>query len=794
MSKRLARRGKSRAVKKSPKSRAKPLVIICSLLALALAIGVMARWKAFPGASKPLALAPNPQGSFSANSPSKEYIYAGGRLIATEEPGAASSASIANAVADFSPSQNPTGAWSYGYSTSSIAFTLFTAHSNIFGPAIDTWGIGGGSCCPMVARNNSSSTQSYAGSPSVIHPADLLNLHPGNSGERAIVRWTAPSAMTIKIEGRFQGLDNVGTTTDVSIASNTTQFWSGAINGYGNQATFSVTRTVSTGETIDFRAGMGSNGNYNNDSTGLAVTLSDATPAANAVADFSASQNPAGQWSYGYNTASTAFTPFTAHSNLYGPAIDSWGVAGGYCCPMVAGNNSGSTQSYSGAPSVIHPADLLNLHPGNSGERAVVRWTAPSAMTVKIEGRFQGLDNVGTTTDVAIVSGVTTLWSGAISGYGNQATFSVLRSVTAGETMDFRVGVGSNNNYNNDSTGLAVTISGQSAGGRINVARSSNGGVATASSTTPDTAFPGMEFNPSSVNDGDRKGSNYPHNAFWRDYTADIFPDWLQVDFNGTKVIDEIDVFSVQDSIEATPAEPTENMAFSVFGIVDFQVQCWTGSYWVTVPGGKITGNNKVWRKITFSPVVTSKIRVYITNAQYNQSRIVELEAWTAQGSPQINYALEANGGVASASSTTPNSQFPGYDFAPCVATDGDRKSGINFWRDDTSTFADWLEVDFSGSKTINQVSVFSLQDNDQNPSDPNETMTCTLWGVKDFEVQYWNGSAWAQVPNGLITNNNLVWKKISFSPVTASKIRVWITNTQDGARSRIVEVEAWGN
>lgn len=45
----------------------------------------MAYWRVLPGMTKPPVISPQ-QGSFNANSPSKEYVYAGGRLIATEEP------------------------------------------------------------------------------------------------------------------------------------------------------------------------------------------------------------------------------------------------------------------------------------------------------------------------------------------------------------------------------------------------------------------------------------------------------------------------------------------------------------------------------------------------------------------------------------------------------------------------------------------------------------------------------------------------------------------------------------
>jgi RHS repeat-associated protein len=88
-----------------------------------------------------------------------------------------------------------------------------------------------------------------------------------------------------------------------------------------------------------------------------------------------------------------------------------------------------------------------------------------------------------------------------------------------------------------------------------------------------------------------------------------------------------VDVFTVQDAV-ATPSEPTEAMTFSQYGVTAFDVQYWTGAVWVTVPGGSVSGNNLVWRKVTFPAVRTSKVRVYINAALAGRSRLVEVEAW----------------------------------------------------------------------------------------------------------------------------------------------------------------------
>jgi hypothetical protein len=122
---------------------------------------------------------------------------------------------------------------------------------------------------------------------------------------------------------------------------------------------------------------------------------------------------------------------------------------------------------------------------------------------------------------------------------------------------------------------------------------------------------------------------NWGNGGGWNDADGGTFPDWLQIDFNGSKTIDEINVFTVQDSF-SNPSEPDENMTFTQYGITQFAVQYWNGSSWVTVPGGSITGNNKVWNQITFSEITTQSVRVLVNSSVDSYSRITELEAWVS--------------------------------------------------------------------------------------------------------------------------------------------------------------------
>jgi RHS repeat-associated protein len=177
--------------------------------------------------------------------------------------------------------------------------------------------------------------------------------------------------------------------------------------------------------------------------------------------------------------------------------------------------------------------------------------------------------------------------------------------------------------------------------GRFNVALAENGAVATASSTAT-----GSGFSTNGAINGNYRGPWGNGVEGWNDNTPNVVPDWIQVDFAGSKTIDEISVFSLHDNytVENTP---TETQTFTLYGLIAFNVQYWNGSSWVTVTGGNVTGNNKVWRKFTFSPVTTSKIRVTINTVPDSWSRVVEIQAFgTSAGGEKVQWLVPDNLGT----------------------------------------------------------------------------------------------------------------------------------------------------
>src|SRR5262249_26271267 len=114
-----------------------------------------------------------------------------------------------------------------------------------------------------------------------------------------------------------------------------------------------------------------------------------------------------------------------------------------------------------------------------------------------------------------------------------------------------------------------------------------------------------------------------------------------------------------------------------------------------------------------------------------------------------VNVAAQTNGGMATASSTY-SATYPAS-----AVNDGDRKGATGFWNNAPWDPApNWVQVTFSGTQTITEVDAFLVQDNYTSPADPTTTMSFSLYGLTGFEVQYWTGAAWADVPGGSIANN----------------------------------------
>jgi hypothetical protein len=166
------------------------------------------------------------------------------------------------------------------------------------------------------------------------------------------------------------------------------------------------------------------------------------------------------------------------------------------------------------------------------------------------------------------------------------------------------------------------TVSGNVSSALVNFALSSLGSLASASSSHFSGAYPAL----SAIN-GERTGNFWgTATGGWNDGTRGLWPDNLDIDFGGSRTISEIRVYTLQNNWK-TAGEPNLTTPATGEGILDFDVQTWNGTAWVTVPGGQVTGNDKAMRVFPFTAITTSKVRVAVNNSRNNWSRIVEVEA-----------------------------------------------------------------------------------------------------------------------------------------------------------------------
>jgi hypothetical protein len=169
-------------------------------------------------------------------------------------------------TADFSIANgNPNGAWTYGWSADlTSALNLYptgTHDSNGDEEWIDQTIVY--LDVPRVARNSTDTATQFV-------PAHSTVFHPGQNGEYSHFVWTSPGDDVLILTASFTPLDSGG--TDVHILQDGTSLFSAQVS-QGHAQAFSGTITVHAGSRIDFAVGVGADGNFFSDTTGISATL-----------------------------------------------------------------------------------------------------------------------------------------------------------------------------------------------------------------------------------------------------------------------------------------------------------------------------------------------------------------------------------------------------------------------------------------------------------------------------------------------------------------------------------------
>ena len=131
------------------------------------------------------------------------------------------------------------------------------------------------------------------------------------------------------------------------------------------------------------------------------------------------------------------------------------------------------------------------------------------------------------------------------------------------------------------------------------------------------------------------------------------------------------------------------------------------------------------------------------------------------------------------------------YYYGAANVTAGNRlgvncRAWVSNWHDQpyAGSFAPRVDIDLrtpqSPNEIIDTVSVYTIQDDYQNPVDPSDTMTCSLYGIRDFEVWGMNTSGYLELL-GSVYGTNLVKNTIHFQPIAVSAVRVRVLRSMWG-------------
>jgi hypothetical protein len=211
----------------------------------------------FPGGSNTYTSASDPQGDivgYYTGSDGNAHSYLFQHFVKTTNV-------IYSAAHDFSFRLNPNAVWSYGFTYSlGGAFTLYPTSGSTYYSGESGWfGPIQGCCAPgyplVVAGPNQVPT--------------VLDMGPGPSSY-TVVRWTASTRGRWDVVGQFFGTGL--TTGDVHVLHNGVAVFNSPLNG-SQVASFSLAIDAAPGDTIDFAAGPGPDGNNDGDPTGFNVTI-----------------------------------------------------------------------------------------------------------------------------------------------------------------------------------------------------------------------------------------------------------------------------------------------------------------------------------------------------------------------------------------------------------------------------------------------------------------------------------------------------------------------------------------
>ncbi|MDF7824760.1 glycosyl hydrolase [Pontiellaceae bacterium B12227] len=231
-------------------------------------------------------------------------------------------------------------------------------------------------------------------------------------------------------------------------------------------------------------------------------------------------------------------------------------------------------------------------------------------------------------------------------------------------------------------------------------------------------------------------------------------PHWLEIELAVPMTIGSAHLFS----------GGTWNSAMS-----NFVLQYDHGGSWVDIAGTDVSGNTLPERNLMFTaPVTAQKFRLYTTDGT---ARVIDLALYppTSDGSP-VPFGTDVDLNLAKLRQVEASS-ISGENY-PKLAIDG-YADNTSCWVGSAGTQE--LEVSWLQGEKIRGIHLYSGLEGQAGTQ------------IQNFNVDYWDGSAWVTFAGGSITGNTLLERDVRFdAAVTTTKIRL---QSLDAAAPRIREL-----
>jgi hypothetical protein len=264
------------------------------------------------------------------------------------------------------------------------------------------------------------------------------------------------------------------------------------------------------------------------------------------------------------------------------------------------------------------------------------------------------------------------------------------------------------------------------------------------------------------------------NNPFWGAGTSGGTA-WYQLNLGQQRSFDEVRLY-FRDS---RPASGTYRAPAS------YEIQYLSGGNWQTVPGQvkSPSAPQANYNLVRFPAVSAQQLRVVVSHAGGARTGLTEVQVYQRGGDPPTqggNLALSAS---ASCSYTSP------WESCPAV-NNGDDPGSSNIagpnqgtrWGTWPETGSHWVQLTWPSPVTVSASDMYFFQDSADGSNS----------GVKrpaSWSIQYWNGSAWVNVPDasGYPTALNQ-FNATSFGEVTTTQLRANLQTRSDASGVGLLE------